>query len=393
MATLSTSLMPPPARAISSPAPGPATKPAHSTTPSARSSTAANPTLSNTASARSSATASAAATIPSALRALVKWAQYLVQHRAQELSLAELERQIQALSPLAHPICYRYQIALAPHQCQVAQVKLLDSGQVELSVYAPSMVSLEGPLPLELLQELNLQVQDGQTSLNDFIRLLTERFSQLYAHCANLASGQSVHHALWYEQLSLALLGAHHDFTYQLPPELLRGALSALGALDQGSAHSLERVLKQALGCPVQVVERVFALYPLPQELQTCLGQRNSTLGQDTMLGAHYPSSQRRFALILDPITYPQLVALRKQQGSRALPLLLALALGERCLECVVEYRLRPEHAQAISLNGTCALGQGTILCSPHQEVRTQENEPYWSGQTIIHFNSSTNFQ
>ena len=303
----------------------------------------------------------------------MKWAQYLVQHRAQELSLAELERQIQALSPLAHPICYRYQIALAPHQCQVAQVKLLDSGQVELSVYAPSMVSLEGPLPLELLQELNLQVQDGQTSLNDFIRLLTERFSQLYAHCANLASGQSVHHALWYEQLSLALLGAHHDFTYQLPPELLRGALSALGALDQGSAHSLERVLKQALGCPVQVVERVFALYPLPQELQTCLGQR--------------------FALILDPITYPQLVALRKQQGSRALPLLLALALGERCLECVVEYRLRPEHAQAISLNGTCALGQGTILCSPHQEVRTQENEPYWSGQTIIHFNSSTNFQ
>ena len=110
----------------------------------------------------------------------MKWAQYLVQHRAQELSLAELERQIQALSPLAHPICYRYQIALAPHQCQVAQVKLLDSGQVELSVYAPSMVSLEGPLPLELLQELNLQVQDGQTSLNDFIRLLTERFSQLY---------------------------------------------------------------------------------------------------------------------------------------------------------------------------------------------------------------------
>ena len=153
MATLSTSLMPPPAHAISSPASGPATTPAHSTTPSAR----------------SSATASAAATIPSALRALVKWAQYLVQHRAQELSLAELERQIQALSPLAHPICYRYQIALAPHQCQVAQVKLLDSGQVELSVYAPSMVSLEGPLPLELLQELNLQVQDGQTSLNDFI--------------------------------------------------------------------------------------------------------------------------------------------------------------------------------------------------------------------------------
>ena len=332
--------------------------------PRAASSTAPNPTASATASP---------VPIPPSLHALVKWAQYLVQHRAQELSLAELERQIQALSPLPHPICYRYQISLAPHQYQVAQVKLLDSGQVELSVYAP----------------LNLQVQDGQTSLNDFIRLLTERFSQLYAHCANLASGQSVHHAAWYEQLCLALLGAHHDFTYQLPSELLRGALSALGALDQGSTHSLERVLKLALGCPVQVVERVFALYPLPQELQTCLGQRNSTLGQDTMLGAHYPSSQRRFALILNPITYPQLVALRKQQGSRALPLLLALALGERCLECVVEYRLRPEHAQVISLNGTCALGQGTILCSPHQEVRTQLNEPYWSGRTIIHFNSN----
>ena len=90
MATLSTSLMPPPTRAISGSAPGSATKPAHSTTPSARSSTAANPTLSTTASARSSATASAAATIPSALRALVKWAQYLVQHRAQELSLHTL---------------------------------------------------------------------------------------------------------------------------------------------------------------------------------------------------------------------------------------------------------------------------------------------------------------
>lgn len=340
------------------------------------------------ASAPSMAPAPTATVIPAALRALVQWAQYLVQHRAQELSLSELERHIHALSPLPHPIYYRYQISLKPHSGQVAQVRLLDSGQVELTVYAPSLVSLEGPMPLELLQELTLQVQDGQTSLNDFIRLLTERLSQLYAHCVNLASGQSVHHAAWYEQLCLALLGAHNDFSYQLPSELLRGALSAINTLDQGSAPSLVRLLRQALGCQVQVVEHVFGLYPLAAQLQTSLGQRNCTLGQDAMLGSHYPSSQRRFALILGPLTYEQLVALRAQHQD-AVTLLLALALKERSLECEVEYRLRPEHAQAINLNGSCALGQGTILCSPQKAVRTSTAESYWSGRTIIHFNHS----
>ena len=105
-----------------------------------------------------SGTAGSATTTQStpALQALVLWAQYLLKHRSQELSLSELIRRIYALSPLPQPIRYRYQISLSPRTQNIAQVKLLPSGQVEISVFSPSLVSLDGPLPLEFLQDLNL---------------------------------------------------------------------------------------------------------------------------------------------------------------------------------------------------------------------------------------------
>ena len=333
-----------------------------------------------------------------ALQALVLWAQYLLKHRSQELSLSELIRRIYALSPLPQPIRYRYQISLSPRTQNIAQVKLLPSGQVEISVFTPSLVSLDGPLPLEFLQDLNLQVQDGQRSVLDFISLLTERFSQLYAQSAELSSGQSVHHAAFYEQLGLALLGANSTLSYQLPEKMLLGSLSALKALDQGGAPSLQRLLPQVLGCKVQIKERVFAFYPLPQPLRTCLGRANCTLGREVVLGNHYPSTQRRFALILGPLDYAHFVALQPQQaGHRYLRQLLSLALGPRSLECEVEYRLRKSQAVPLALNGKFALGQGTILCSrctqlepspasakavDQDEVGTEE---YWSWREVIH--------
>lgn len=346
-----------------------------------------------------SGTAGSATTTQStpALQALVLWAQYLLKHRSQELSLSELIRRIYALSPLPQPIRYRYQISLSPRTQNIAQVKLLPSGQVEISVFTPSLVSLDGPLPLEFLQDLNLQVQDGQRSVLDFISLLTERFSQLYAQSAELSSGQSVHHAAFYEQLGLALLGANSTLSYQLPEKMLLGSLSALKALDQGGAPSLQRLLQQVLGCKVQIKERVFAFYPLPQPLRTCLGRANCSLGREVVLGNHYPSTQRRFALILGPLDYAQFVALQPQQaGHRYLRQLLSLALGPRSLECEVEYRLRKSQAVPLALNGKFALGQGTILCSrctqlepapasakavDQDEVGTEE---YWSWREVI---------
>lgn len=347
-----------------------------------------------------SGTAGSATTTQStpALQALVLWAQYLLKHRSQELSLSELIRRIYALSPLPQPIRYRYQISLSPRTQNIAQVKLLPSGQVEISVFTPSLVSLDGPLPLEFLQNLNLQVQDGQRSVLDFISLLTERFSQLYAQSAELSSGQSVHHAAFYEQLGLALLGANSTLSYQLPEKMLLGSLSTLKALDQGGAPSLQRLLQQVLGCKVQIKERVFAFYPLPQPLRTCLGRANCSLGKEVVLGNHYPSTQRRFALILGPLDYAQFVALQPQQaGHRYLRQLLSLALGPRSLECEVEYRLRKSQAVPLALNGKFALGQGTILCSrctqlepasasakavDQDEVGTEE---YWSWREVIH--------
>ena len=352
-----------------------------------------------TVSAPAATTVSAAQTLQStpALQALVLWAQYLLKHRSQELSLAELTRRIYALSPLSHPIRYRYQISLSPRAQNIAQVKLLPSGQVEISVFTPSLVSLDGPLPLEFLQDFNLQVQDGQRSVLDFINLLTERFSQLYAQSAELSSGQSVHHAAFYEQLGLALLGANSTLSYQLPEKMLLGSLSALKALDQGGAPSLQRLLQQVLGCKVQIKERVFAFYPLPQPLRTCLGRANCSLGREVVLGNHYPSTQRRFALILGPLDYAQFVALQPQQaGHRYLRQLLSLALGPRSLECEVEYRLRKSQAVPLALNGKFALGQGTILCSrcPQLEpalasakaVDQDEDraEEYWSWREVI---------
>ena len=346
-----------------------------------------------------SGTAGSATTTQStpALQALVLWAQYLLKHRSQELSLSELIRRIYALSPLPQPIRYRYQISLSPRTQNIAQVKLLPSGQVEISVFTPSLVSLDGPLPLEFLQDLNLQVQDGQRSVLDFISLLTERFSQLYAQSAELSSGQSVHHAAFYEQLGLALLGANSTLSYQLPEKMLLGSLSALKALDQGGAPSLQRLLQQVLGCKVQIKERVFAFYPLPQPLRTCLGRANCSLGREVVLGNHYPSTQRRFALILGPLDYAQFVALQPQQaGHRYLRQLLSLALGPRSLECEVEYRLRKSQAVPLALNGKFALGQGTILCSrcPQLEpalasakaVDQDEDraEEYWSWREVI---------
>ena len=349
-----------------------------------------------------SGTAGSATTTQStpALQALVLWAQYLLKHRSQELSLSELIRRIYALSPLPQPIRYRYQISLSPRTQNIAQVKLLPSGQVEISVFTPSLVSLDGPLPLEFLQDLNLQVQDGQRSVLDFISLLTERFSQLYAQSAELSSGQSVHHAAFYEQLGLALLGANSTLSYQLPEKMLLGSLSALKALDQGGAPSLQRLLQQVLGCKVQIKERVFAFYPLPQPLRTCLGRANCSLGREVVLGNHYPSTQRRFALILGPLDYAQFVALQPQQaGHRYLRQLLSLALGPRSLECEVEYRLRKSQAVPLALNGKFALGQGTILCSPRSRAAPAQGaaapaqsapqsedgaEEYWSWREVL---------
>lgn len=346
-----------------------------------------------------SGTAGSATTTQStpALQALVLWAQYLLKHRSQELSLSEFIRRIYALSPLPQPIRYRYQISLSPRTQNIAQVKLLPLGQVEISVFTPSLVSLDGPLPLEFLQDLNLQVQDGQRSVLDFISLLTERFSQLYAQSAELSSGQSVHHAAFYEQLGLALLGANSTLSYQLPEKMLLGSLSALKALDQGGAPSLQRLLQQVLGCKVQIKERVFAFYPLPQPLRTCLGRANCSLGREVVLGNHYPSTQRRFALILGPLDYAQFVALQPQQaGHRYLRQLLSLALGPRSLECEVEYRLRKSQAVPLALNGKFALGQGTILCSRCTQLEPapasakavdqdeDRAEEYWSWREVI---------
>ena len=206
-----------------------------------------------------------------------------------------------------------------------------------------------------------------------------------------------MHHAAFYEQLGLALLGANSTLSYQLPEKMLLGSLSALKALDQGGAPSLQRLLQQVLGCKVQIKERVFAFYPLPQPLRTCLGRANCSLGREVVLGNHYPSTQRRFALILGPLDYAQFVALQPQQaGHRYLRQLLSLALGPRSLECEVEYRLRKSQAVPLALNGKFALGQGTILCSrcPQLEpalasakaVDQDEDraEEYWSWREVI---------
>lgn len=296
-----------------------------------------------------------------ALNALVSWAQLMLQHRAQEVSLSTLVTLITKLSPLAEPITYRTVVTLSPHSTPLKGIRLLETGQVEISVYTPSLLSLEGPLPVELLQELLLQEQDGTTSLSDFIRLLTARFNELYTAAA--LSAQAAPQTS-YAQLCLALLGANGDFTYQLSPAQLCGALSVMHGLDQGSAAALETLLSHALDCHVQIHERIFTMNPLPQGLRTALGRANCVLGREGMLGRHYPATQRRIRIILEPRNAAQCAALQPHQAcGRYLQKLLALALGPRTLDCEVEYHLHKSAAVPTLLHGSCALGVNALLC------------------------------
>ena len=348
-----------------------------------------------------------------ALHALVSWAQLLLQHRAQEVAITTLVTLITKLSSLEEPIIYRTVVTLSPHSTPLQGIRLLETGQVEISVYTPSLLSLEGPLPVELLQELLLQEQDGTTSLSDFIRLLTARFNEL--HTAAALSAQAAPQTP-YAQLCLALLGANGDFTYQLSPAQLCGALSVIHGPDQGSAAALETLLSHALDCPVQIQERIFTMNPLPQGLRTALGRANCVLGRECMLGQHYPATQRRIRIILEPHTAAQCAALQPQQaGGRYLQKLLALALGPRTVDCEVEYHLHKSAALPTLLHGGCALGRNALLCrnagpapaaattaaakhhprttsasatppTPHEEPLPEH--PYWSWHCLLSFTS-----
>ena len=137
---------------------------------------------------------------------------------------------------------------------------------------------------------------------------------------------------------------------------------------------------------------------PLPQGLRTALGRANCVLGREGILGRHYPATQRRIRIILEPRNAAQCAALQPHQaGGSYLQKLLALALGPRTLDCEVEYHLHKSAAVPTLLHGGCSLGVNALLCRNGSSKRNSSrcyrhrsgNIRYSSGSPASQYNNN----
>ena len=230
-----------------------------------------------------------------------------------------------------------------------------------------------GSLPkpyAELIREL---AKEKNFALRDFLDLFNHRLISLFFRAwekYNLPirfefGGDNVFEDAIFGAIGMQTEGLRGRLSFDDRALLARAGLLAMAPVP---ATVLESLVESYYGVPVRVVQFLPSWYAISETDQNRVGQVNSRLGEDLVIGSTVQLSQYRFRVCLGPLGWEQYEELLPNAaGFPALVELVRLAASEE-FDFEVQLILRKEDVPALHLSAKperrCRLGWSTWLKS-----------------------------
>lgn len=239
----------------------------------------------------------------------------LLSTKSQEVSLTYVYHTLEKLRHQGYfdelRIRWRYNLNFATQPLHKIEYQ---ERTVILVLNALGLGSLDGPLPLEMSQQIYHSLHDEKFHSSDevsgmpaFLDIFSSKMFKLLMKGAEQSTLDA-----WFNPRSvvksgiLSLIGVNQQQHYNQPQAVIHAALPLMIGPEQGSLDSLQMLLSKLIGIPTTILPQEFAMYPLPEHLRTKLIRRSCVLGRNIQLGSRYCSFKRKFTLILGPMDFTQ---------------------------------------------------------------------------------------
>lgn len=239
----------------------------------------------------------------------------LLNTKSQEVSLTYVYHTLEKLRHQGYfdelRIRWRYNLNFAAQPLHKIEYQ---ERTVILVLNALGLGSLDGPLPLEMSQQIYHSLHDEKFHSSDevsgmpaFLDIFSSKMFKLLMKGAEQSTLDA-----WFNPRSvvksgiLSLIGVNQQQHYNQPQAVIHAALPLMIGPEQGSLDSLQMLLSKLIGIPTTILPQEFAMYPLPEHLRTKLIRRSCVLGRNIQLGSRYCSFKRKFTLILGPMDFTQ---------------------------------------------------------------------------------------
>lgn len=239
----------------------------------------------------------------------------LLSTKSQEVSLTYVYHTLEKLRHQGYfdelRIRWRYNLNFAAQPLHKIEYQ---ERTVILVLNALGLGSLDGPLPLEMSQQIYHSLHDEKFHSSDevsgmpaFLDIFSSKMFKLLMKGAEQSTLDA-----WFNPRSvvksgiLSLIGVNQQQHYNQPQAVIHAALPLMIGPEQGSLDSLQMLLSKLIGIPTTILPQEFAMYPLPEHLRTKLMRRSCVLGRNIQLGSRYCSFKRKFTLILGPMDFTQ---------------------------------------------------------------------------------------
>lgn len=255
----------------------------------------------------------------------------------------------------------------------VAGVTVPEKGtaQATIEVFSPGLCGVDGPMPLDFTGMVMNQTRNNYDYvLQRFLDLINHRFIALFyrAHAANseaISFDQEQERDL-NTRIARALSGADPHGKFNLPPYAAE-SLGPVNLYQCAGKAGLERALERFFGICIKVKPFIFETYTIPVPMRCVLGRRNATLGQDAQIGSHYFSNTKKIVLRLGPMDFKDCGDLLPGgRKYRQLNELINFYL-RKPLSYDLEFVLKKDSLEGVSLNGGYALGRSTCFKFKHE--------------------------
>lgn len=197
-----------------------------------------------------------------------------------------------------------------------------DTRKPRVNVNVLGLIGPEGPMPLHMTRWIMARLSNrwfagdssgamADTSFLDFINLLQHRLIALYWRAwadaqpeINIAHGEGGRVTATMRALAGQGLPGTTTGDIRLDGAKLRHATSLV--MEARSPERLTRFLETVLGVPVGLAEFEGIWIPIPQQLQSRLGQQHAGLGAGAVAGARVFDRQSHAEIRLGPLTLHQ---------------------------------------------------------------------------------------
>lgn len=239
----------------------------------------------------------------------------LLSTKSQEVSLTYVYHTLEKLRHQGYfdelRIRWRYNLNFAAQPLHKIEYQ---ERTVILVLNALGLGSLDGPLPLEMSQQIYHSLHDEKFHSSDevsgmpaFLDIFSSKMFKLLMKGAEQSTLDA-----WFNPRSvvksgiLSLIGVNQQQHYNQPQAVIHAALPLMIGPEQGSLDSLQMLLSKLIGIPTTILPQEFAMYHLHEHLRTKLIRRSCVLGRNIQLGSRYCSFKRKFTLILGPMDFTQ---------------------------------------------------------------------------------------